>query len=635
MLVSAVDGSDMAVDMEETDNLSRTPGTSASQMQLTGASNTSLLASGTMESLWLERMGSGPSIEGIDAQRRTQDEGSSASGSISSRRGTALHRLVIHRQTPGKITKQAFVGGSSSDSHAGHDPLVNQSNPFPPPRLRHVLQRQSSAGSFGTATPSPSPATSPTRRTLRSSTPPAAIIPRIPTHHHLNQVPPPSPTGGPLPPAAPSPLRRSFMFDGTTRSPYVDAQEPPHSFGTDAMEFGERPDSAGVAGSECAVSTCRSESISDPLMEALARAWGSPLRRRNGPLHVSRLARHTNGTTTSSTSTISRQRQRALSTPINFPPPPPSLPPLHAQAASGNLQGVLAILDTDMTSLHAPDPKGRTALHLAAAGGHVEIVQALISRMPNDESRRGLLDAPDLNGSAPLHLAALSGRLDCVLGLLRGGADPAVGDRFGRTPLDLVKARMRLIAGRSVKTTFGVSFGGGVGDFEGGGDPKAAREKLISELWQMVDILVFYAKPVTTDTPGRSTDITTNPSASLTRSTSSVSLTTTSAQHQDWPATFLLSSHRQRPPRNRGVSEPVGGRSHTPGASLDLEALTAKLMVLSTRQGGKGRMEVEEEEEGGGGGGGDGEGRARGEVDDEALDGILDEIQALLNRLTV
>ncbi|KAJ3114382.1 hypothetical protein HDU96_002138 [Phlyctochytrium bullatum] len=701
------------------------------------------------------------SLNGSPLSSKYPPSVSSVPASISARRGAALHRLVINRSIPGRISKPNAAstsgscstltcGNTTAETHPSHDPSFPGTSALS--RLRTQLQ---SHASRSTPTPSPSPATSPTRKTWRPNSNGSAF----PSPQH-GQVPPPSPTApSSIIPSSPSPLRRSFMFDGTLRTQFGEdtaGARPSSSIGT-----GDRkpPPSSSPA----KPSSSRIEQPADPLLEALAKVWGSPYRRRTGPLHVSRLARHnkpgmspssspgTMDSTDSSSSPVSRNRFRTQSSPIHFSRGGTSsqlLPPLHFQAAEGSVEGVLNELDSSGVALDQSDSKGRTALHLAAAGGHVHVIQAIVDRLqrraaaasnaaaaggsastssfpphthpssstsatslglhsssstaaPATVDWRRVLDAPDSNGSAPLHLAALSGRLDCVLTLLRAGADPTAGDRFGRTPLDLVKARMRLIAGRTVKTTFGVRRLGeeeGIGETGANGaqldyDPKVARERLILELRQMVDILQFYAaRPseqanamVYVDEPPTTT-------TNLTRSSSYATLLQQASTAMD-PGGFGAGDPFQarRPPRMRGVSEPAAvtrtsGAAMEGGlgtlaaalpaaapvsgpAALDLEALTAKLMELSTRQAaaasakrGKranGAMEVE------GDGGADGgeepaavavagaEGERFGggesmsasespvkvagrddEVDD-ALDGIVDEIQALLNRLTV
>lgn len=77
---------------------------------------------------------------------------------------------------------------------------------------------------------------------------------------------------------------------------------------------------------------------------------------------------------------------------------------------------------------------GQTALHLAAAGGHVSALEALLAGHVD-------LNAPETvtiftgTGGSPLHLAAANGHAECVRALLRSGANPNQRDDSGRTPL--------------------------------------------------------------------------------------------------------------------------------------------------------------------------------------------------------
>lgn len=80
--------------------------------------------------------------------------------------------------------------------------------------------------------------------------------------------------------------------------------------------------------------------------------------------------------------------------------------------------------------LGASDPhSGNTALHMAAANGHVETLQRLV--------RAGApLDARNAAGSVPLHYCAAGGSGDCARVLVEAGADLFVENRAGATPMD-------------------------------------------------------------------------------------------------------------------------------------------------------------------------------------------------------
>ena len=77
--------------------------------------------------------------------------------------------------------------------------------------------------------------------------------------------------------------------------------------------------------------------------------------------------------------------------------------------------------------LRLADECGRTALHWAADGGHVEVAMALI-KMGAD------VDAADDDGQTALHYAATCERAEMCRLLLESGADPDAEDADGDTP---------------------------------------------------------------------------------------------------------------------------------------------------------------------------------------------------------
>src|SRR6185436_8582187 len=75
---------------------------------------------------------------------------------------------------------------------------------------------------------------------------------------------------------------------------------------------------------------------------------------------------------------------------------------------------------------------GLTALHLAAEGGNVEIVKALLAAKANVEAKS------KIGGYTPLHLAANAANIDAVRALLAAKANPGVvTTTTGVTPLHL------------------------------------------------------------------------------------------------------------------------------------------------------------------------------------------------------
>jgi hypothetical protein len=81
--------------------------------------------------------------------------------------------------------------------------------------------------------------------------------------------------------------------------------------------------------------------------------------------------------------------------------------------------------------------------------------------------------SPSTNeGMTALHVSAQSGRADLVRYLLERGANPAIADSTGRTPIDLVSAG----AGTG---TPGAGRGGGRGDAQTGAANAAAIRALL------------------------------------------------------------------------------------------------------------------------------------------------------------
>ena len=81
------------------------------------------------------------------------------------------------------------------------------------------------------------------------------------------------------------------------------------------------------------------------------------------------------------------------------------------------------------TDANATDTSGRTALHMAAANGHTDVMRRLLAAGANTEQRND-------SGNTALHWACMGGHVEAVQLLLKRGADPAALNRLDRTPLD-------------------------------------------------------------------------------------------------------------------------------------------------------------------------------------------------------
>ncbi|GBG89237.1 hypothetical protein CBR_g48945 [Chara braunii] len=75
------------------------------------------------------------------------------------------------------------------------------------------------------------------------------------------------------------------------------------------------------------------------------------------------------------------------------------------------------------------DGLGRTALHMASANGHTNIVRILIGRNADVNAKNEELNTP-------LHWAALNGHKGVVEVLMEANANPAALNRYERTAVD-------------------------------------------------------------------------------------------------------------------------------------------------------------------------------------------------------
>ncbi|XP_038290849.1 ankyrin repeat domain-containing protein 26-like [Canis lupus baileyi] len=101
---------------------------------------------------------------------------------------------------------------------------------------------------------------------------------------------------------------------------------------------------------------------------------------------------------------------------------------IHKAASGGNAAKVQRILLLGINDLNDRDKMNRTALHLACANGHVDVVTILVERkcqlnLRDDESRTALMKAVQCQEEA------------CATILLEHGADPNLKDNKGNTAL--------------------------------------------------------------------------------------------------------------------------------------------------------------------------------------------------------
>lgn len=111
---------------------------------------------------------------------------------------------------------------------------------------------------------------------------------------------------------------------------------------------------------------------------------------------------------------------------------------LHAAAAGGNL-GIVKLLIEEGADLGLRDKKGNSALSWAVQGGSMDIVQYLLLQFAAKGDERSYITAVDTRGRTALHRAAAKGHVEIVKMLLGvAGADSALRARdnvLGMTPL--------------------------------------------------------------------------------------------------------------------------------------------------------------------------------------------------------
>ncbi len=101
--------------------------------------------------------------------------------------------------------------------------------------------------------------------------------------------------------------------------------------------------------------------------------------------------------------------------------------PLHDAIARHDVKEAKELINKG-TDLSIRDEQQRTAMHVAADSGQIEIGRLLAEQRID-------LNATDSAGRTALHLAAIKDRADFVELLAKKGADVKIADRFGSTPL--------------------------------------------------------------------------------------------------------------------------------------------------------------------------------------------------------
>ncbi|CAM0142198.1 ankyrin repeat-containing protein [Umbelopsis sp. WA50703] len=86
--------------------------------------------------------------------------------------------------------------------------------------------------------------------------------------------------------------------------------------------------------------------------------------------------------------------------------------------------------------LLAADESGNTALHMACANGHLEVVKYLVEKIASLDDAAKYINYQNEQGNAALHWAALNGHLEIVKLLVTShGADMKIKNSAGRSPI--------------------------------------------------------------------------------------------------------------------------------------------------------------------------------------------------------
>ncbi|KAG5499796.1 hypothetical protein GH5_03931 [Leishmania sp. Ghana 2012 LV757] len=98
---------------------------------------------------------------------------------------------------------------------------------------------------------------------------------------------------------------------------------------------------------------------------------------------------------------------------------------------AGDLDLLKAYLEKNPSDVDARDEQGRTAVHMAAANGHMPILEMLFQFNPQP-------NVPNDEGNTALHFAALNNRVAAAEALLAHGWRPSAQNVMGKTALQLI-----------------------------------------------------------------------------------------------------------------------------------------------------------------------------------------------------
>ncbi|KAG9292949.1 hypothetical protein G9A89_016311 [Geosiphon pyriformis] len=107
---------------------------------------------------------------------------------------------------------------------------------------------------------------------------------------------------------------------------------------------------------------------------------------------------------------------------------------LIACARYGEFEEIKETISSNSTTyLITKDSSGNTALHMASANGHIDIVDFIIEMTKSTDI--SAVNIQNDSGNTPLHWSALNGHQKVVETLVKHGADIKIKNRSGRTAM--------------------------------------------------------------------------------------------------------------------------------------------------------------------------------------------------------
>ena len=115
--------------------------------------------------------------------------------------------------------------------------------------------------------------------------------------------------------------------------------------------------------------------------------------------------------------------------------------PIHLAAEGGHAEviSLLVAKGANVNQVIEGGPgegAGMYPIHLAAAGENAEVISLLLAKGANVNQ---VVEGGPGEGASPLHVAALGGHVEVVTRLLQAGADKAMKDKSGKTALDIAR----------------------------------------------------------------------------------------------------------------------------------------------------------------------------------------------------